>query len=156
MAKDVTLQLNERLEQGAAKNEHSKNFNRCFQLGRTCLSATLTAVQWTSWWTGALAINTALGTLPGALVGLACGYAHAGWSEPCIEEKNSVAVRKCAWRSPELGYGALYGATSLGLIGTAITLVGLFKNPSIDGAKHSIKLTAIGVASCCALIGSAP
>ncbi len=154
MAKDVTLQLNDILEQRTQENENSENINPCFQLGKTWLSTTLTALQWTSGWAGALAINTALGTLPGAIMGVACGYAHACWSEPCVEEKNSMAVRKCAVRSPDLGYGALYGAATTGLIASAITLVGLFKNPSIDGAKHSIKVTAIGVGSGCALMES--
>ena len=154
MAKDVTLQLNDIVEQRTPENENSENKNPYFQLGKTCLSTTLTALQWISWWTGALAINTVLGALPGAIMGVACGYAYACWSEPCIEEKNSLAVRKCALRSPDLGYGALYGAASMGLIGTTITIIGLFKNPSIKSAKHSLKVTAKGIGTCCALMGS--
>src|ERR1043165_1854087 len=71
------------------------------------------------------------------------------WICPCgmectAEEKNSVTVRKCALRSPDLGYGALYVASTTGLIGTGVTAYGFFKNPSIRDAKDTMALTAIG------------
>lgn len=154
MAEALTIQLNDIIKTTTEENGSLETINPCLQLGKTLISATVTTMQWMSWWTAALAINTTLGALPGAIMGVACGYAYACWNEPCIEEKNLIAVRKCALRSPDLGYGALYGAASTGLMASAVTLVGLFKNPSIDGAKHSIKVTALGVASCCALVGS--
>jgi|GEM_PF-2001160 len=141
MPNDVVIQLNDNLEQGTRKNESVENINPCSQLGKTLLAASITAIQWTSWWVGALVINTAMGALPGVIVGAACGYAYAEWSKPCIEEKNSHAVAKCAITSTKFGYGALYGAATTGLIGSIITIVGLFKNPTINGAKNSMILT---------------
>lgn len=148
----VIIQLNNNLEQGTKKNASVENINSCSQLGKTLLSASITAMQWTSWWIGALAINTAMGTLPGVVAGAACGFAYAKWNKPCIEEKNSHAVDKCALTSAELGYGALYGAATTGLIGSVITIVGLFKNPTIDGAKNSMILTGKVAGGCCLLM----
>ena len=142
MPQDLTYLL---LKQSIQRNESSENINSYFQLGKTSVSAALPALQSTYWWAGALAINITLGTLPSAVIGLASGYAYSYWRASCIEENRSMAVRKYALRSPNLGHGALYGAASVGLIGTAITLMGLFKNPSIENAKHVINVTGVGV-----------
>lgn len=142
------------IEEGKEAENSALNSMSCAQLGNTLVSSTLTAIQWTAWWAAALATNVAMGALPGAIIGMVCGYAHAEWNEPCIEEKNSAAVRKCALRSPDLGYGALYGASITGLIGAGVTTYGFFKNPSISGAKDTMALTAIAAGYCCAAIVS--
>ncbi len=144
----VIIQLNNNLEQGTKKNASVKNINSCFQLGKTLLSASITAMQWTSWWTGTLVINTAISALPGVIVGTMIGSIYANFSTTCIEEKNSYAVDRCNLTSTETGYGALYGAASTGLIGTALTIVGLFKDPTIDGAKDSMIARGCGLATC--------
>ncbi len=142
------------IEEGKEAKNSALNSMSCAQLGNTLVSSILTATQWTAWWTTALTVNVAMGALPGAIMGMVCGYVHAEWNEPCIEEKNSVAVRKCALRSPDLGYGALYGASTTGLIGAVVTAHGFFKNPSISGAKATMALTAKGAGYCCAAMVS--
>lgn len=140
------------IEEGNEAENYASNSMSGAQLRNTLVSSTFTAIQWTAWWAAALATNVAMGALPGAIIGMVCGYAYAEWNEPCIEEKNSVAVRKCALRSPDIGYGALYGASTTGLIGVGVTAYGFFKNPSIRGAKDTMSLTSIAAGYCCVAI----
>jgi|GEM_PF-2356504 hypothetical protein len=52
--------------------------------------STLTAIQWTAWRAAALATNVAMGALPGAIIGMVCGYAHAEWNAP---RKKKIRLR---------------------------------------------------------------
>ena len=108
----------------------------------------------TAWWTGALTVNASVTALVGAAVGAACGYGHATWSEPCINEANSYLVEKCAWSSPHFSDGALYGAAATALIGVAGTAFGFFKSPSRENAKTTMRAIVIGTAFCCSAVCS--
>lgn len=121
-------------------------------LGKTFVSASVTAVQWTAWWAGAFLTNVGVCALPGALIGVLAGFGHAQWNEPCIKEKNSIAVNKCAWSSSDTIMGTLYGASAIALIGAAVTTIGFFKSPTIKGAKATMAYTAVGATYCCATI----
>jgi hypothetical protein len=157
MPKDLIKETQQELEMIPQRNTDydiegargSKNSKLCSQLGETLASVTVTAFRWTAWWTGALATNAAICAIPGAILGTLGGYAHARWNEPCIEEKNSVALDKCALGSSDLGKGALYGALSTAFIGAAVTAVGFFKNPTTEGAEKTMTYSAIGVGFCC-------
>lgn len=141
--------------EGARRTENSGNSMSCYQLGKTLVSTTVTAIQWTAWWAGALATNVSMCAVSGAAFGALGGYGHARWNEPCIEEKNSVAVSKCAFGSPDTVMGTLYGASVTALIGAAVTGVGFFKNPTIKGAQATVGYTAVGAIHCCAAMGKA-
>ncbi|MEN9449528.1 MAG: hypothetical protein RJA83_142 [Pseudomonadota bacterium] len=94
-----------------------------------------------------------MSAVPGATLGAFGGYYSAQQNEPCIEGKNSDAVSKCAFGSPDMIMGTLYGA-SAALIGAAVTAVGFFKNPTIKGAQATMGYTFEATVRCCALMGN--